>query len=359
MSRISFVLPGPSVYPIGGYKMVFEYANRLSDRGHHVNIIFNCSPGVRNHPQIPSIIKFLYCYIGVWYFPKWFILNKNVHKVCAYKDLIYTNIPDADFICATAISTVDSVMKLPRTKGKKLYFIQGFENWGKWTTEQVKETYKLGMINIVVTKWLKKIVNQSGAECFVIPNGIDFNVFNIDNPITERNKYVISMLYHNNEIKGSKYGIEALIQLKKIFPQLQVILFGIPKRPKDLPLWMRYIHNATEGQLRYIYNQSSIYLCPSIKEGFGLTGAEAMACGAAYVASDFGGLHEYVEEGRNVLLSAPKDVEGIIKNISYLFNNDEQRIQMAKNGYQDIQKLNWNLSVDKFEALMKIKKNYF
>ena len=350
--KINFVLPGPSVFPIGGYKMVFEYANRLSERGHEVNVIFNCSPGVKNHPNIPSIIKFLYCHIGVWYFPRWFTLNKAVHKICAYKDLIDSNIPDADFICATAISTVESVIKLGMNKGKKLYFIQGFENWDKWTTDEVKQTYRLGMTNIVIAKWLEKIVRDSGADCVLIPNGIDFKVFNIDIPIVSRKAHTISMLYNKQEHKGAKYGIEALKRLKERYPDLEAVLFGVPKRPDGLPQWIHYIQKATQPQLRQVYNQSKIYLCPSLKEGFGLTGAEAMACGAAYGASDYGGVHEYTTDGRNVLLSAPKDVDGLVEHVSYLFEHDDKRIELAKRGYEDIQSLDWNKSVDKFEELM-------
>lgn len=350
--KINFVLPGPSVFPIGGYKMVFEYANRLSERGYQVNIIFNCSPGVKNHPNIPAIIKFLYCHIGVWYFPRWFTLHKEVRKICAYKDLVDADIPDADFICATAISTVESVMKVGLNKGKKLYFIQDFESWGKWTPNAVTQTYHLGMKNIVIAKWLEKIVHDSGADCVLIPNGIDFNVFFVDNPIELRQGYTVSMLYNKSEYKGAVYGIEALKKLRKKYPNLKATLFGIPKRPADLPEWIQYVRNATQTQLHQIYNQSKIYLCPSLKEGFGLTGAEAMACGAAYVASDYGGVHEYATDGRNVLLSAPKDVDGLVEHISYLFDHDDKRIKLAQHGYEDIQRMDWNKSVDKFEEVM-------
>lgn len=351
--KINFVLPGPSVYPIGGYKIVFEYANRLSSRGHNVNIIFNCHPGVENHPQIPSVLKFLYCHLGVYLFPRWFVLNKSIHKICAYKDLIDSNIPDADIICASAISTVESVMKLPINKGKKIYFIQGFENWGKWTDNAVKMTYQLGMKNIVIARWLEKIVHDSGAECIMIPNGIDFNIFNIDIPIKSRKGHTISMLYNKQADKGAVYGISALKILKKRYPDLQVTLFGIPKRPNKLPKWIHYIHCATQQQLRQVYNQSKIYLCPSLKEGFGLTGAEAMACGCAYVASDYGGVHEYATDGRNVLLSSPKDIQGLVDHVSYLFDNEERRIQLAQQGNEDIQMLDWNKSVDKMERVMQ------
>ena len=266
--------------------------------------------------------------------------------------MIDSDIPNADLICATAIDTAYAVAKLSISKGQKIYFIQGYENWNGWSDQQVRSSYCLGMKNIVIAKWLQKIVKESGSDSVLIPNGIDFNVFNIDIPIRQRRENTISMLYHKDLHKGSSYGIQALIQLKERFPELNAILFGTPKRPKNLPLWMNYVHCASQQQLRQIYNQSQIYLCPSIKEGFGLTGAEAMACGAAYISSDYGGVHEYTTEGRNVLLSAPRDVEGLVKNVSYLLANDEERIRIAENGYHDIKRLDWNQSVNQFEKVM-------
>ena len=141
-------------------------------------------------------------------------------------------------------------------------------------------------------------------------------------------------------------------RLKELYPDLQAILFGTPARPNNLPDWIQYVQNATQNQLRKIYNQSLIYLCPSIKEGFGLTGAEAMACGAAYVASDYGGVHEYTEEGRNVLLSKPRDVEGLVRNVADLLNHESKRLMLAENGYRDIKILDWNKAVERFEQVI-------
>lgn len=351
--RITFVLPGYLRSPAGGYKMIFEYANRLTLRGHKVAIAFDCFQGAQGHQKIPSFLKKLCYRFLVWYHPKWFALHPKVRKVCAYTGINDREIPDADFVCATAVGTANDVAKLSINKGEKLYFIQDFENWGRWTADAVKETYRLGMKNIVIAKWLEKIVLDSGADCVLIPNGIDFDVFNIDIPIASRKRHTISMLYHEQVHKGSAYGIAALKKLKERYPDLQATLFGVPKRPDDLPAWIQYIQSATQPQLRQVYNQSKIYLCPSIKEGFGLTGAEAMACGCAYVASDYGGVHEYATDGRNVLLSPPKDVEGLVEHISYLFDHDDERIKLAQHGYEDIQTLDWNRSVDKFEAVLK------
>lgn len=38
--RITFCLPEISTVPTGGYKIIFEYANRLSERGHEITLVF-------------------------------------------------------------------------------------------------------------------------------------------------------------------------------------------------------------------------------------------------------------------------------------------------------------------------------
>ena len=43
---ITLVLPGYSKVPVGGFKMVFEYANRFVARGHAVSIVFDCSSSI-------------------------------------------------------------------------------------------------------------------------------------------------------------------------------------------------------------------------------------------------------------------------------------------------------------------------
>lgn len=351
--NITFILPGIPNRPIGGFKIIFEYANRLTIRGYKVNILFECSKNLMCIKNLNFIRKIL-SNILIYYYPKWFNLNKNIVKKCIF-EINNNSVPDSDIIVATSVRTSTGVFNLDKKKGKKIYFIQDFECWKEWTPEMVCKTYSLGMKNIVIANWLKKIVDKYSIEkSILIRNGIDFNIYNIDIPIEKRNKYTISMLYHIGEHKGCKYGIQTLILLKKIYPQLIVNMFGVVKSPKNIPKWINYIYKPDSKKLRTIYNNSAIFICSSIKEGFGLTGAESMACGCAYVSTDYGGVREYTIDNENVLLSLPKDVEALKKNIQLLIENDALRIEMAKNGYKYINKiLNWNNSVNAFEKLMK------
>lgn len=351
--RITFFLPNISDNPVGGYKIVYEYANRLTKRGNVVAIIFLCNFEQR-HKFIPVFLQKTIYSNRVKKYPKWFSLDKRVKKICCTKTIDIKSIPDADCVIATAVKTASVVNNLPLSKGKKFYLIQGFEIWSA-DEGFVYSTYKLGMKNIVISNWLKKKVESVGAQAFLIHNGIDFSVFNIDVLPEKRTPHSIAMLYHQDECKGSRYGIEVLKILKRKYNDLQATLFGVPDRPHELPKWIRYTQKANEKELRYIYNNAAIFMCSSINDGFGLTGAESMACGCALVSTGYDGVKDYAIHMQNSLLSPVCNVDGVVNNIELLFSDNELRIGLAKRGNIDIQKFNWDCSVELFENYIFLK----
>src|ERR1700735_1185540 len=55
--RVSFVLPGYFSMPIGGYRVVYEYADYLAARGHAVTIVFPKYPGAFGTPGLLEAAK--------------------------------------------------------------------------------------------------------------------------------------------------------------------------------------------------------------------------------------------------------------------------------------------------------------
>ena len=242
--KINFCLPQVYMGIAGGYKVVYQYANYLVNKGHDVCIYYDLKDGSNSHhiPKLLTIILRRIMFIG---YPRWFKLDEKV-KQKAVKHFDDKTIRDADVSIATAPHTAYAVNELSKSKGEKYYFIQGYENWDGTSDEFLHNSYDLGMNNIVISEWLKNIVDKHAKkESTIIGNGIDLNVFKLEKPIEKRNNYVISMVYHDSYIKGCKYGIEALEKIKKIYPDTKAILFGAPKRPKDLPEWIEYRRNGT------------------------------------------------------------------------------------------------------------------
>lgn len=351
--RVTFCINGCAIKPIGGHKVLYEYANRLSERGYDVTIVFPSENNLYQLP-LPASIRVLICKVLTDYFhimPPWFRFNKKV-KLSTVMDYSEKHFPDADFIVATANETAKPVSLLPQRCGKKIYFIQDYETWAT-SEDELNKTFTLGMKNVVVSNWLKELVEQySENEVICIPNAIDTNVFRVKNSIEERKEPIVGLLYHPGEHKGLKYAFEALKLVKKEIPELKVIMFGAVNEPEGLPDWYEYHYRVDQKKLCNLYNRCSVFICASINEGFGLTGAESMACGCAFVSTGYMGVHEYAIDGHNALLSPIKDSKALANNICRMLKDDEFRIQIAKEGCKSMQNRSWSNVMNMFEEVL-------
>jgi glycosyltransferase involved in cell wall biosynthesis len=284
--------------------------------------------------------------------PRWFPLDKNVRML--YTTAISEDtVPDGDAVFATAVGTARPVAALPERKGKKFYLIQDFENW-RCSDEAVYETYRLGMTNITIAEWLRNLVcEKSGREAVCIPNGIDGSTFRVRVPNRERYPHSISMIYQKGEYKGFAYGYAVLLKLKERYPDLRCHIFGVPKREPEWPKWIQYTCNASEKELVSIYNSASVFLCSSVEEGFGLCGAESMACGCAFATCGYRGVYTYAQDGFNALISPVKDVDALYRNVCRLFDDAGLREIISRNGEESIQDFSWDEAFARMDSQLQ------
>ncbi len=85
-----------------------------------------------------------------------------------------------------------------------------------------------------------------------------------------------------------------------------------------------------------IFSRSSILISGSEIESFGLTIAEAMACGTPVIAPRVGGIPEVVDDGVTGLLYNSSDMEDAVDKLSKMMRDHELRIQMGKNSRDQI-----------------------
>ena len=346
--RICFVLPGVARQPVGGYKMAFEYANRLVKENHEVLILYLNQDLLKNY-SVPLVVKRKIAKILTKIESKWFDLNKKIKKI-SNLDLDYKEkLGKLDVCIATsAEKTVEEVNKNLIAK-TKLYLIQDYENWNISDKELIA-TYKLGFKNIVVAKWLKQIVDQySPTGSVLIPNAIDTSIYTETVPIQNRDNHTIALLYHESPHKGLKNAFKVLDKLKQKYPDLKVIMFGKFPKP-ELPNWITYYKGASQKKTVEIYNSVKVFLCSTIEEGFGLTGIEAMACGACLVSTDYRGVREYAVNNYNSLLSPVGDIDAQVENVIRIFENKELQKNISSNGIQHVKKFKWS------EAMKKLNK---
>ena len=138
--------------------------------------------------------------------------------------------------------------------------------------------------------------------------------------------------------KGARFLIEACARLQH---DTEFRLLFKDKKEKDMtvvpPLvwkhglqrFVEYIPRLSTEELRRIYNSAQIVVSPSLYEGFGLPAAEAMACGAAVIATTAGAFPEFIEDGRTGVLVPPGDADALAAAIRSLLADPERCARMG------------------------------
>lgn len=355
MKCVCFILPHKADGPTGGYKVVYEYANRLAAEGFEVNIVYSGSIFWRKKPlkfKLTNVVRYLQTLVKGFSGRQWFPLDKRVKEHLTLS-MNYRHVPKADVYVATSPYTAWYVNTYPIEAARKFYLIQGYENWGPGLQAILHDTYHYPMTKIVVSHWLKDMLDREYGEPSIrIPNGFDFNKFSLTTAIEARDRLKISILYHKMDQKRCADTIAALAIVKDRFPQLQVAAFGAPERPADLPQWYKYYRMPEDKLHNQINNEAAIFVSASEVEGWGLTVGEAMICGQAVCCTDNPGHREMAVDGETALLSPVRAPEALAQNIIRLIEDDRLRIAIARRGNESIQQFRWENSYQTLKQLL-------
>lgn|SRR5574344_237007 len=354
MKHILFILPEYYRIPIGGFKVVYEYANRLIEDGYKVSIVYP-SFLMFWKSTLKRKLKLIFNYVYYHFIDRnnskfWFPLNKGINSVFVFS-LSEKHIPQADYYVATAMETAIHLNQYKKINPEnKYYLIQAVEDW-QWGKKAAFDTWKFPLKKIVVSHWLKTLAEDLGEHPIVIENGVDRPGFSCNIPNQKRDKLTVLMLYHKQKLKGCQDGIQALSLVREKYPDLQPIFFGAPTRPTNLPYWIEYHCQPSEKELNNLYNQASIFLGTSHSEGFGLTVGEAMLCGCSVVCTNAGGYLTMAKHLETALVCKAGDIQALAESLLSLIENEPLRVDLAQNGNELIQKFTWDKAYQRFKIL--------
>lgn len=86
------------------------------------------------------------------------------------------------------------------------------------------------------------------------------------------------------------------------------------------------------------YNKMHIVLMPTVREGFGLAAAEAMACGLPVIASNCSALPELIDNDKGGFLCPVGDVDAFAEKINFLANSEFHRKEMGEYNRAKVEK---------------------
>lgn len=201
----------------------------------------------------------------------------------------------------------------------------------------------------------------------VIYHGIDHNLFKVYQKIelgfNLPSKFILSV--------GSIEPRKNLLRLLKAYQGLpleikdeyKLLLVGfsgwenseIISLIKELEEYVQYLGFISDEELAQVYNLATLFVYPSLYEGFGLPVLEAMACGTAVVSSGLSSLPEV--GGDAPLYCDPYSITDIQEKIVSTLADSSKRDSMVKKGLAQAQKFSWQKSAQEHKRVFTLMLN--
>jgi mannosyltransferase len=229
----------------------------------------------------------------------------------------------------------------------KLVFTSAAQRHHSWITRWLIRQ----MDAIIATSDISASFLKRGAT--VIPHGVDTETYA---PPESRaaafaeaglpGRYAIGCFGRVRAQKGSDVFVDAMCRLLPRYPEFTAVLVGavtpeqtafandLKERIEQAGLQSRIVITGELPieEVQRWYRRLTIYAFTSRNEGFGLTLIEAMAVGAALVASRAGAAELVVEDGVTGMLTPPGDVEALVAALEPLMRDPASAAAMGARG---------------------------
>jgi len=185
----------------------------------------------------------------------------------------------------------------------------------------------------------------------LIPSGVDPDQFKPIPTKSKANKRIFFPGRANDPLKGTDVLLKAGRILWKKRKDFRILVTW--EIPCEFP-FIKRIGWKTERSIGTVYAKSDLVVVPSIwAEPFGLTVLEAMSAGTAVIASEVGGIPEFLENGRNGITVRPNDPEALASKIDELLDNDKYRQKLGKEARETVlRRYQWSQIIDEYVSVI-------
>ena len=183
-----------------------------------------------------------------------------------------------------------------------------------------------------------------------------------------QNKQYVMYVGNQSDYKNIRRLVEAHQLLRQKHPALQLALVGRLTGKSGASLarnkaWVNkkghkgviFTDFVDDAQLEWLYENTLAYVFPSLMEGFGLPGLEAMINGAPVVSSNATCLPEIYGDAAEYF--DPKNTIGIADAVDRVISDQRRREELIALGYEQAAKYSWQRTAEQtlgvYEKILK------
>lgn len=212
---------------------------------------------------------------------------------------------------------------------------------------------------VAVSTALGNKVKASGTDTPIrtILNGFRFS--NVCSPCCA-NPYSVIQVGQLSRQKRVHQTIEAFAQVKPNYHHAVLTIVGEGPERKNLEEQcktlgisdsVRFLGHLPNNDTLQVMAQHTIFVMPSVREGFGIVYLEAMASGCLTIGTQKEGIADFIREGENGFLIPPESPGAIAERISWCFDHPEETNRIAQQGRQDALTQTWEKNALEYQDL--------
>jgi glycosyltransferase involved in cell wall biosynthesis len=349
-------------YAGGAEVHLHEIFSRLGGKGHQVTLLccgFDKAPDVEEYDNM-RVIRRGERLLFNWSVPRWTreLMARETYDV-VIDDINKIPFYTARFIDRPILAIVHHLF------GKAIYReVNPVSASYVYLAEALVPRYYRAVPVMVVSESTRDDLVSKGMNrdlIRVVHNGIDPARYKPDASVPKAAEPTICFLGRIKRYKSIDHMLLAVKNLQGEMPALTAHIVGsggdeerLRKTAADLGLSSRVIfHGFTQFERKIdIVRQSWVVVCPSIKEGWGLTNIEANACGTPVICADVPGLRDSTRHEQTGLLYPYGDIAALTERLRRVITDHELRERLSQGALEWAGRFSWDRAADETESLL-------
>lgn len=259
-------------------------------------------------------------------------------------DVVHTAAAEANFhgIIAAKLAGVENII------GEEI----GIANHSSAAQKVFSFVYRFADKVIGVSKSVKNHLVKMGEipekKGVIIYNPVSIPQTFPKNPSTSFQIVYVGRL---EKVKNVATLIQAFSKIQNNNSTLTIVGDGIERRAleslvRDLKIEERVVFTGFQAEPSQFLCSADLYVLPSYSEGFGIAAVEAMFLKVPVLATQVGGVPEFINHGENGWLFNPNSVEDLVEKLTYILSlNTYDRVSIGNKGFEDVSN---RFTVDKY-----------
>lgn len=358
--RIGMICPYSFDVPGGVQAHVIELAEVFISRGHQVRVL---APAALD-TDLPDYVDSAGPALAIPYNGSVSRVNfspKGLHRLRKWIadnsfDVLHLHEPNAPSLSMLALMVATGpIVTTFHTATTKSLWLSAFDGMLRQFRERISGKIA---VSELARRWQMESLGNDAVE---IPNGINVAQFTRVPPLDGYPRAGRTLLFlgrFDEPRKGVDILMRALPRIVERYPDLTVLVVGggnekaLARRAGELASHLQFLGMVDDETKARALRSADVYVAPNLGgESFGIVLVEAMAAGAAVVASDLVAFSRVLDDGGAGRLVETGSPSSLAEAVIELLDDDAERAALVARARQRAERYDWSRVADQIEKV--------